>query len=107
MRERLSSAAPPFVVACAGLLFSLPALLYGLPLVGDSVLIVAWHERFAAQLFAGELYPRWLQGMSAGLGSPAFFFYAPAPFYVSAPLRALLPFGGDAPRTLGVACALA
>ncbi|MFN2596101.1 MAG: 6-pyruvoyl-tetrahydropterin synthase-related protein [Pyrinomonadaceae bacterium] len=104
---RLKDAAPPLFVACAGLAVSLPLWLYGLPLVGDSVLLVSWHERFAAPLFAGELYPRWLSQMSAGLGSPAFFFYAPAPFYFSALLRALLPFGSDAPRTLGVAYALA
>lgn len=39
---------------------------------------------FAVQLWQGEIYPRWLMEMNGALGSPAFFFYPPLPYYVSA-----------------------
>ncbi|HEH9398877.1 TPA: hypothetical protein SIA35_000841 [Aeromonas sobria] len=39
---------------------------------------------FAVQLWQGELYPRWLMEMNGAFGSPAFFFYPPLPYYVSA-----------------------
>jgi len=39
---------------------------------------------FAVQLWQGEIYPRWLMEMNGAFGSPAFFFYPPLPYYVSA-----------------------
>ncbi|PKQ76481.1 hypothetical protein CJP16_12865 [Aeromonas sobria] len=39
---------------------------------------------FAVQLWQGETYPRWLMEMNGAFGSPAFFFYPPLPYYVSA-----------------------
>ncbi|TNJ15238.1 hypothetical protein CF111_20200 [Aeromonas sobria] len=39
---------------------------------------------FAVQLWQGEIYPRWLMVMNGAFGSPAFFFYPPLPYYVSA-----------------------
>ena len=39
---------------------------------------------FAVQLWQGESYPRWLMEMNGAFGSPAFFFYPPLPYYVSA-----------------------
>jgi hypothetical protein len=103
----LKTLAPPLLVTCTGLLLSLPAWLYGLPAVGDSVYHASWYTRFAAQVWSGELYPRWLLGMNAGLGSPAFFFYAPVPFHLASLLRPLLPADTNGLRHLGIFCALA
>jgi hypothetical protein len=40
-----------------------------------------WGKHFAQVLLSGDFYPRWLPGMSAGCGSPVFFYYFPFPFY--------------------------
>ncbi|MDT7602207.1 MAG: hypothetical protein QOF61_204 [Acidobacteriota bacterium] len=104
---RFKTLAPPLVVACAGLLLSFPAWLYGLPAVGDSVYHASWYTRFAGQFWAGNPYPRWLLGMNAGLGSPTFFFYAPVPFHIASLLQPLLPTDTNGLRHLGIFCALA
>ena len=44
---------------------------------------LVWLKNFAAQLGAGEWYPRWLMGMNRGAGSPVFYYYAPLPFYLT------------------------
>jgi hypothetical protein len=38
---------------------------------------------FQEQLAAGQLYPRWLPKMNAGLGSPVMYFYPPLPYYIN------------------------
>jgi len=43
-----------------------------------------WVKHFSEQFWHGDLYPRWLQNMNAGLGSPTFFFYPPASYYFTA-----------------------
>jgi hypothetical protein len=63
---------------------------------------------FAAQLWQGEPYPRWLMAMNGGFGSPTFFFYPPLPYYVSAlfagpdlaPHRAIYPLLASATLAL-------
>lgn len=108
MSRRLASRlAPAFAVAVVGALAALPALIYGLPAVGDSVYHASWYRNFAAQFWAGELYPRWLAGMNAGLGSPTFFFYAPVPFHIASLLKPLLPADAYGLRNLGAECWLA
>ncbi len=55
----------------------------------------AWDSRyhgvtaieFSRQLWDGDLYPRWLMSMNAGLGSPHFFYYAPLGYYISSIFR--------------------
>jgi hypothetical protein len=42
---------------------------------------LVWSVNFSEQLFQGELYPRWIQEMNGGLGSPDFFFYPPLPYF--------------------------
>lgn len=83
----------PLVVCACGLLLSAPLLLYGAPTGGDALFHAMWHRNFSAQLAAGDLYPRWLLQMNGGLGSPAFFFYAPLPYYVAAIFTLFLPAG--------------
>lgn len=46
-----------------------------------------WTDQFATGLAHGELYPRWLPRSHDGLGSPVFYFYPPAAFYVAALFR--------------------
>ena len=43
-----------------------------------------WVQGFSSQFLQGELYPRWLYQSYQGAGSPAFYFYGPLPFWVSA-----------------------
>ena len=38
---------------------------------------------FSAQIFSGEIYPRWLMNANYGLGSPIFLFYPPISFYIA------------------------
>lgn len=44
----------------------------------------AWILEFDDALKRGLFPPRWLHGGNNGLGSPSFYFYPPAPFYVTA-----------------------
>jgi hypothetical protein len=44
----------------------------------------AWILEFDDALKRGVFPPRWLHGGNNGLGSPSFYFYPPAPFYVTA-----------------------
>lgn len=52
---------------------------------------VMFSHHFTEQLWQGDLYPRWMQQMNAGFGSPIFFFYAPLPYYITSLLSLLLP----------------
>ncbi len=77
----------PLIVVLAATLLMVPAFWVGHINGHSSFLNVSWSEAFARQLLAGELYPRWLPEMSQGAGSPAFYFYAPLPFYLAAPFH--------------------
>jgi len=57
---------------------------YG-PIVGHSFTPnYNWVQAFSSQFLQGEIYPRWLYQSYQGAGSPAFYFYGPVPFWVSA-----------------------
>jgi hypothetical protein len=95
-------------VAAAGTILSLPSWLLGFPPAGDdSVTHAVWLAHFSKQFWAGDLYPRWLADMNAGLGSPVFFYYAPLPYYFASLLSPLFPANVSTLRPLGVAAALA
>ena len=64
-------------LACA------PMLWYGAPNGHSIIYNLVWLKSFSAQLAQGDLYPRWLMDMNHGAGSPAFYFYAPLPFYIA------------------------
>ncbi|MFT3930737.1 MAG: 6-pyruvoyl-tetrahydropterin synthase-related protein [Spongiibacteraceae bacterium] len=64
-------------LACA------PMLWYGAPNGHSIIYNLVWLKSFSAQLAQGDLYPRWLMDMNHGAGSPAFYFYAPLPFYLA------------------------
>ena len=54
------------------------------PMTHDSFWIDSvWSEQFTALLRTGNLYPRWLPWSYGGLGSPAFYFYAPLSFHLA------------------------
>ncbi|MCA1629595.1 MAG: hypothetical protein LC785_16285 [Acidobacteria bacterium] len=105
MRERLHL--PVLSVVGCGLLLSYPCWRYGMSANGDAVFHSMWYTNFARQFFAGELYPRWLVDMNAGLGSPVFFFYAPLPYYATLIFSPLLPDDPYGLSQLGASSALA
>ena len=51
---------------------------------------VALAANFLKQLYAGQLYPRWLVDFGI-VGAPVFYFYGPAPFYLAAMADAVCP----------------
>lgn len=104
---KLSAHAPRALVAAAGLLLSLPVWFHGWAAGGDAIFHGSWYAHFSAQLGAGELYPRWLAGMNAGLGSPAFYYYPPLPYYFASFVGLFVPAGAGALRAPGAAAAFA
>jgi hypothetical protein len=69
-----------------GIAFSIPIWLHTgeVSLGADIQYYVPWSENFSRQFWSGELYPRWLESMNGGLGSPTLFFCPPFPLYMSA-----------------------
>jgi hypothetical protein len=90
-----------------GTVLTLPATWPGFILGDDVFAHLIWSRHFADQLWAGEVYPRWLFGMNAGLGSPVFQFYGPVPYYFTALFRPLVSHDPEGWRQLGLAAALA
>lgn len=79
------------IIAGFGWLFVLPAMLHGAFDAMDLPFHLKWSRQFAEQFWMGDLYPRWLYNMNAGLGSPTFFFYAPVPYYLTSLLHPFFP----------------
>jgi hypothetical protein len=77
------------VVVVAATVINLPTLAFGQPAGHGADVNVNWLIAFASQFPADTLYPRWLPEQHHGAGSPAFFFYAPLPFYITASAFAL------------------
>lgn len=61
------------------------------PASGDILFYAAALNGFSAQLWSGDIYPRWLLSSNAGLGAPIFLFYSPAAFYLMSLLEWLKP----------------
>lgn len=83
-----------YSVAIIAPLFFINALIWTINT--DFIVYAVGLKTFSAQLWSGDLYPRWLLEANAGLGSPMFLFYGPLPFYVGAllePFAALDPGG--------------
>jgi hypothetical protein len=95
-------------IAGAGLVLTLPVLIFGLPFLSDDAGFHAvWYSHFSKQLWMGDLYPRWLMEMNGGLGSPVFFFYPPAPYFFTSLLRPFFPNDPAGLHQLGVSASLA
>jgi hypothetical protein len=70
-----------FIVSC---ILMLPIWWFGLPInAHDAKVHASWQYYFSAQLWSGDLYPRWLPGMNEGMGSPSFFVYPPLSQYAA------------------------
>src|SRR5215471_6999337 len=92
----------------AGLFLALPVMIFGLPFLSDDAAFHAsWYSNFSKQLWAGDLYPRWLMDMNGGLGSPVFFFYPPVPYYLTSLLRPFFPNDQWGLHQLGLAASIA
>ncbi len=72
-----------FLIVGVGLILMIPALTNSCLAGHDFEYHVVISKHFSAQLWQGELYPRWLQNTNADFGSPTFFFYAPIPYYLT------------------------
>ena len=85
---------PLILIFFAGLILSLPALLFGFPFYGDdSVAHAISYSSFADHLWQGVFYPRWIHEMNGGLGGTFFYLYAPVPYYITSILHPF--FRGD------------
>lgn len=103
-----TNARPILLTILAGCLLSLPVLIYGFPFLSDDgVTHSLWYTHFSAQFWAGDLYPRWLQGMNYGLGSPVFFYYPPVPYFLTSLLKPLFANDAQGWQQLGVSASLA
>lgn len=90
-----------------GLVLTWPAVSTGYIPSHDVLIHLLWSTNFTSQLWAGEWYPRWLDQMNNGLGSPVFFFYAPLPYYFTASLKPLFNVDPEGWRQIGVAASMA
>ena len=94
-----------FVVAVLG---TLPLFQHGFwPFGYDADCHCKWFFHFSRQFWNGEFYPRWLNGMNGGLGSPTFFYYPPMPYWITSFLRPLVPGDPQGWFCLAISCALA
>ncbi|SEO95280.1 6-pyruvoyl-tetrahydropterin synthase related domain membrane protein [Rhodospirillales bacterium URHD0017] len=75
---------PALVLAAAAILLLSPTLVLGTLISHSSPQNLTWASQFADQFRAGILYPRWMPDSFDGLGSPAFYFYPPLPFWTDA-----------------------
>src|SRR5262245_8622147 len=80
-RAARSVYAPYVIIVTCGLVMILPVLLFGVP---RDAYDVKYHvnlaKLFAQQVYAGDVYPRWLPLMNGGAGAPTFFYYPPGRF---------------------------
>jgi len=79
-----------------------PSLATGVVISHSSAHNLLWAGQFAEQFRSGVLYPRWMPDSFDGLGSPAFYFYSPLPFWIDAVLSALTFDAMQVPYRLGV-----
>src|SRR5437870_450529 len=97
-----------FAIVGVGLVLTLLVLIFGVPyLSDDGVTHAIWYTHFSEQLWAGDFYPRWLVNMNAGLGSPAFFYYPPLPFFLTSVLRPFFPNDPQGWHQVGVSLSIA
>src|SRR6058998_2871942 len=90
-----------------GALLGAPVLLFGFPNpTHDGQIHEVWCSNVAAQLWSGDFYPRWLEDLNGGLGSPAFFFYPPVPFLITSLFQPLFHGAPHSWRILGLSAAL-
>ncbi len=94
------------LLGALALLLALPALLLPNPFGTDGPVHIRWQAAFAREVWQGTLWPRWLPGMNAGFGSPAFFFYPPVLQGLGAAFVPIFPGDAGAIRRLALALAV-
>ncbi|MGA9381632.1 MAG: 6-pyruvoyl-tetrahydropterin synthase-related protein [Phormidium sp.] len=95
-------------IVIVGFILSIPAIFGGIFEAHDLIAFhLKWSKHFTEQFWTGELYPRWLQNMNAGLGSPAFFFYGPIPYYFSSLFHPFFPNDSSGWHQLSLSATLA
>ncbi|HEY9300559.1 MAG TPA: hypothetical protein VIQ31_30185, partial [Phormidium sp.] len=95
-------------IVIIGFILSIPAVFGGIFEAHDLIAFhLKWSKHFTEQFWTGELYPRWLQNMNAGLGSPAFFFYNPISYYFSSLFHPFFPNDSSGWHQLSLSAALA
>jgi hypothetical protein len=98
-----------FIIIGIGILSTIPLLFCENYFADDIATHLPFAKYFAKQFWSGDLYPRWLYEANAGLGSPAFFFYPPVPYYFTSlfqPFLALLDDSGWSQLCLSSSLAL-
>ncbi|MGE0745009.1 MAG: hypothetical protein AB7K86_07180 [Rhodospirillales bacterium] len=103
----LESRAAPWAAVLLVCVVLAPIMAFGQPKGHSAEINLAWHVGFSAELAAGTPYPRWIANGWESLGSPAFYFYGPLPFYVSAAASPLAPVAGPGWHALGLSFAVA
>jgi hypothetical protein len=95
-----------FGYAAAAVFLLLPSLLFGTLISHSSPLNLTWAAQFAEQFRAFVPYPRWMPWSFDGLGSPAFYFYPPLPFWIDALASVVTANLLSVPYRLAVSAAL-
>ncbi len=85
----MPSLRPSLILAAAAVLLLAPSLVLGTLITHSSPQNLTWAAQFSEQFRAGILYPRWMPLSFDGLGSPAFYFYPPLPFWIDALVSAI------------------
>jgi hypothetical protein len=99
---------PILLIVIAGLILGVHCLLFGFPFYADdSITQVVSYSQFLEQLTHGDPYPRWLPKMNGGLGSAHFFYYSPAAYYLTTPLKFIFTADANGWRQLGLGAVLA
>lgn len=76
------------LIVATGLVLSLPLVRFGhARLAHDAFQDLSWYAGFSDQFWSGDPYPRWVMSLNDGLGSPIFYCYGPAAFFVPTLLR--------------------
>ena len=86
----------------------LPVWWFGLPTNShDAKVHASWQYHFSAQLWSGDIFPRWLPGMNEGFGSPSFFVYPPLSQYAASLLAPLSDSVAWVHQRIGIAATAA
>ncbi|HLY79731.1 MAG TPA: hypothetical protein VKQ70_10180 [Caulobacteraceae bacterium] len=82
IRGVLAAASPYLIIVVTAACLWAPSLMID---YGDSLQDnLVWSTQFSRLVAHGVIYPRWLPASFQGLGSPAFEFYPPLPFWITA-----------------------
>ena len=96
-----------FSIVGFGLILTIPLIINGCLKAHDFGYHLIYSQHFSEQFWQGEFYPRWLQNMNSGFGSPTFFFYAPIPYYFTSLFSPLFHYNTLSCNELGLSSSLA